>query len=54
MTEIKVYTVEEVSEILKLGTRTIKEHIKKGKLKAVKISNRWRVKHEDLEKFLDN
>jgi len=53
MEEIKLYTLEEVSKILKLGTRTVTNYIKSGKLEAIKVSNYWRIKHQSLEKFLN-
>lgn len=52
MTEIKVYTLPEVGDILKVTQRTLYNYIKAGKLKAVKIGKYWRVHHEDLNTFL--
>lgn len=52
MDEMKVYTIEEVTSILKVTRRTIYNYIKSGKLKAVKIGKEWRVTQDMLEAFL--
>lgn len=54
MEEFKLYSVEEVTEILKVTQRTLYNYIKSGTLKAVKVGKYWRVKHEDLKEFIDN
>lgn len=53
MNAIKLYTIEEVSEILKVTPRTIYTFIKNNDLLAVKIGKYWRIKHEDLEIFIN-
>ena len=52
MAEIKVYSIREVSAILKVGKRTIYTYIKEGKIKAVKVGKEWRVSEENLRDFL--
>lgn len=52
MQEIKVYTLDEVQDILKVTQRTVYNYINSGKLKAVKMGKYWRVRHEDLDAFL--
>ena len=52
MQEIKVYTLDEVQDILKVTQRTVYNYIKQGKLKAVKMGKYWRIRHEDLDAFL--
>ena len=54
MKEIKLYTVEEVTEILKVTQRTLYNYIKRRSLKAIKIGKYWRIKVEDLEDFINN
>ncbi|HHW27392.1 MAG TPA: helix-turn-helix domain-containing protein [Firmicutes bacterium] len=49
----KVLTPEEVAGILGLSRRTIVGWLECGKLSGVKLGNRWRVKEEDLEKFIN-
>lgn len=53
MEEFTLYTIERISEILKVTKRTIYNYIKSGDLKAVKIGKYWRVKHSDLEEFVN-
>ena len=50
--ELKLYTLREVEEILKVTQRTLYTYIKEGKLKATKAGN-WRVKHSDLMEFVN-
>jgi excisionase family DNA binding protein len=52
MNTIKVYTLEEVAEILQLTRRTLYTYIKNGQLKAVKIGKYWRVSEETLQQFI--
>lgn len=52
MAELKVYTIEEVVELLHVTRRTVYSYIKEGKLKAVKIGKYWRVTEKNLEDFL--
>lgn len=54
MNEIKIYSIEEVAEILKISRRTIYTYLKEGKLVAVKIGKYWRVTQENLEAFISN
>ena len=53
MEEIRLYTVAETGKILKVCDRTIRDYIKSGKLEAFKVSNNWRIKHQDLENFVN-
>lgn len=52
MTEIKLYTLEEVADILKISRRTLYTYVKTGKLHAVKIGKHWRVSHDVMEAFI--
>ena len=52
MAELKVYTIDEVVDLLHVTKRSIYSYIKDGKLKAVKIGKYWRVTQENLEDFL--
>ncbi len=52
MTELKVYTLDEIVDLLHVTKRSIYSYIKDGKLKAVKIGKYWRVTQENLEEFL--
>ena len=48
----KVYTLEEISYLIKITRRTLYDYVKTGKLKAVKIGRTWRVTEKQLEEFL--
>ena len=52
MTDIKVYTLDEVADILKVSRRTLYTYIKEGKLPAVKMGKYWRVSQDALEAFI--
>lgn len=52
MTEIKLYTLKEVEDILKVTQRTLYRYIKEGNLQAVKVGREWRVTHEALQAFI--
>lgn len=54
MAEIKVYTLDEVAEILKVSRRTLYNYIKAGTLHAVKMGKYWRVSEESLQAFVSN
>ena len=57
MTEIKqfgdILTLQETAEYLKLSRPTIYLYVRKGKLPARKMGNKWRFSREALNKFLD-
>jgi excisionase family DNA binding protein len=53
MTEgIRLYTVDDVADMLKLTRRTLYSYIKAGRLDAVKVGRYWRIRAETLENFL--
>ncbi|MFU8785885.1 MAG: helix-turn-helix domain-containing protein [Candidatus Izemoplasmataceae bacterium] len=51
--DLKLYTIEEVTKILKVTQRTVYNYIKSGELKAIKVGKYWRVRHTELERFLN-
>lgn len=53
MTDIKVYTLDEVADILKVTKRTLYSYIKAGTLPAVKMGKYWRVSQENLQAFVN-
>lgn len=53
MTELKLYTIEEIAQILRVTQRTIYNYIKEEELPAIKIGKHWRVRHEHLELYLE-
>lgn len=49
----KVYTLEEVMEILQVSRRTIYNYIKADQIKAIKVGREWRVTQKALDAFLE-
>jgi excisionase family DNA binding protein len=46
-------TIDEVAERLQVSDQTIRRWIKSGRLAAYKPGREWRIKTEDLERFLE-
>lgn len=53
MAEIKVYTLDEIAEIMKVTRRTVYSYVNSGKLHAVKIGKYWKVTEENFREFLN-
>lgn len=47
----RVYTTQEVAELLKVTPRTVQEWIRTGKLPAMRYGRVLRIRAEDLAKF---
>jgi excisionase family DNA binding protein len=54
MTPEKVYTPEGAAEALLVSPKTIREWLRTGKLKGVKLGRLWRVRERDLVEFLNS
>lgn len=52
MADIKVYTLDEVAEILHITKRTLYSYVKGGTLHAVKFGKYWRVSEDSLQAFI--
>ena len=52
MTPEKVYTPEGAAEALMVSPKTIREWLRTGKLKGVKVGRLWRVRESDLQELL--
>lgn len=51
----KFYTTEEVAEILKVTTESVRRWIRGGKLQSVKLSGKFiRVSQQDLDDFIES
>ena len=50
--DVKLYSVDELSEALKVTSFSIRGYIRDGKIKAQKIGGRWYVAEENLHRFL--
>lgn len=48
------YTINEIAEMTKLSTRTIRRYIDYGTLKGKKIGGQWRFSESEYYEFLDN
>lgn len=53
MTEIKIYKLQDLEEMLGVSRFTIYKLIKSGELKAYKIGGQWRFNDEDVKAFLE-
>ena len=53
MTELKLYTLKDVAELLKVTQRTLLTYLKEGKLKGQKIGGKWIISEENLHKFIN-
>lgn len=51
MTE-RIYTLEEIRELLKVTRRSLYNFIKEGRLEAFKIGREWRVTEKALKDFM--
>lgn len=49
----KYYTVEEISEMIKIHPKTVQRYIREGRLKANKVGKSWRVSGHDLSTFTE-
>lgn len=49
----ELLTVEEVARALHLHKMTVRRHIGEGRLKAVRVGRRIRIRSEDLESFIE-
>ena len=55
MSEItKSYTPKEVADLLGVSVFTIQELLREGRIKGFKLTSRWRISHEELERFIHN
>lgn len=49
---MKLYTIQEIADMLKVHHMTVRRWIRENQLQAVKIGNGWRISEESLNKFL--
>ena len=50
----EMLTVSDVAKKLSLKKETIRKYLRKGELKGAKFGTKWRIKEEDLEKFIED
>lgn len=51
---MKLYTLQEVADVLRVTRQTIYNYVTAKRLKASKIGKEYRVTEEDLQDFLKN
>lgn len=49
----KYYTLQEISDMLKIRVEVLRGYANNKALKAAKIGKSWRVKEQDLNDFLE-
>lgn len=53
MGEIKFYSIQEISRIMKFSRRNIYRWVKSGYLPAIKIGREYRIAESDLNLFIE-
>lgn len=48
----KFYTLKEIEDVLQVSNRTLRDYIKSGKLKAVKIGGKYVVSESNFNDFI--
>lgn len=51
---VKLYNLEETAKILDTTQQTVRNYLKKGKLKGQKIKKRWMISEDNIKNFLHN
>ena len=52
MTDNKLYTLQEVANILRVSRQTLYNNIRKGKLQAAKYGKEYRITEEQLQDLI--
>ena len=52
--ELRLYTLQEVANILRVTRQTIYNYVTAKKLKAVKYGREYRVSEKNLQEFIEN
>ena len=52
MEKERVYTIAELSEMLKITTVTVRDQISKGNIKAVRIGKSIRITEQEIKRLL--
>lgn len=51
---MRIYSINELAEILDIHYNTVRKYILQGKLNAFKIGGKWTVSESDLYLFVEN
>lgn len=49
---MKLYTLQEAAEILKVTSRSIHRYMRDGRLESRKVGGRWRITQGAIESFI--
>ena len=52
MTEKEYLSPTEIAELLGIAEGTVREWLRRGELKGIKVGRQWRIKRDILDKFL--
>jgi excisionase family DNA binding protein len=52
--EEKLLTPEEVASILSVSPKSVREWLRRGRLRGVRAGRLWRIRKRDLDAFLDS
>ena len=50
---LKLYTVEELSELLEVQEKTLREYLRDGKLQGRKMAGRWYVTEDQIREYFE-
>ncbi|MFW0762079.1 helix-turn-helix domain-containing protein [Staphylococcus cohnii] len=50
---VETYTVEQIAEQLGVSVRTIREYVRDGKIKAVKVGNKYIISEDNFRDFVN-
>lgn len=51
--ELKVYTVTELSKLLRLTPQSVRNYLRDGKIKGKKVGTKWLVSERAIKDFFD-
>ena len=52
MAELKIYTVEDVADLLKVNARTVYKMVERGEIRSVRAGRQIRITGEALDAYL--
>lgn len=51
---MKLYDLQELSEMLKMNRRVLQRYVREGKLKVSKVGRKYIITEDDLKEFLES
>jgi len=49
---MNVFTIKEVSEIIKTSEEMVRQHVRAKRIKAVKFGHKWMVTEQEINKII--